>query len=270
MAAYTDATRAPRAAPTILIETVFDTLNAKAALFAIEAFFEELARCPLMSPGTITDRSGHAVGPDAEAFWNSVRTAKPSRGGPQLRARRTDLRPYSAGTRRAVSDTFICAYPNAGLPNAFGGVRRDARRHGGGDPQRTRAGLLNIVGGCCGTTPGHPRHRGASARRRAAPIAGKCRLAGLEPLNIGDDTLFVNVGERTVTGSAKFRKLITGRATMRRSAPPAGGERRPGHRRQHGRGHARRRRRDGAFLNLVATEPDIARVPLMIDSSSGR
>jgi len=277
VATYADATRAlvQGGADLILIETVFDTLNAKAALFAVRGVLEELSLdLPLIVSGTITDASGRTLsGQTAEAFWNSVRHGELLAVGLNCALGARDLRPYVQELGR-VSDTYVCAYPNAGLPNAFGEYDETPAETAAILAEFARAGLLNIVGGCCGTTPEHIRlireALGATPSRRRASPPVQCRLAGLEPLNIGDDTLFVNVGERTnVTGSAKFRKLIE--AGDYASALEI----------------AKQQVASGAqvidvnmdegmldseaamvrFLNLVATEPDIARVPLMIDSS---
>ncbi len=225
--------------------------------------------------GTITDASGRTLsGQTTEAFWNSVRHARPLAIGLNCALGARDLRPYVQELGR-VSDTYVCAYPNAGLPNAFGEYDETPAETAEILAEFARSGLLNIVGGCCGTTPTHIRLiREAVARLPAATASPtlpvQCRLAGLEPLNIGDDTLFVNVGERTnVTGSAKFRKLIE--AGDYAAALEV----------------ARQQVESGAqiidvnmdegmldseaamvrFLNLIATEPDIARVPVMIDSS---
>ncbi|MBS0364972.1 MAG: methionine synthase [Proteobacteria bacterium] len=259
----------------LLIETVIDTLNAKAAIYAVLTLFEETGiELPLGVSGTITDASGRILsGQTAQAFWNSIRHARPLFVGLNCALGGRQLRPYVAELA-AVADTYVCAYPNAGLPNAFGEYDEAPDDTAGILGEYAHAGLVNIVGGCCGTTPAHiARLRAAVAG--AAPRAVlaqpvKLRLAGLEPLDIDDSSLFVNVGERTnVTGSAKFRKLIEA------NDYPAALE------------IARQQVVSGAqvidvnmdegmldsqaamvrFLNLVAAEPDIARVPVMIDSS---
>ena len=200
----------------LLIETIFDTLNAKAAIFAVQGVFEELGvELPLIISGTITDASGRTLsGQTTEAFWNSIRHARAARGRPQLRARRDGSCGRTCRSWRASRTRYVCAYPNAGLPNAFGEYDETPQETAEILREFADVGLLNIVGGCCGTTPEHiradPRCGRKHARARAdAALPVKCRLSGLEPLNIDDDSLFVNVGERTnVTGSAKFRKLI--------------------------------------------------------------
>jgi 5-methyltetrahydrofolate--homocysteine methyltransferase len=277
VATYADATRAllQGGSDLILVETVFDTLNAKAAIFAVRTVLEELALdVPVIVSGTITDASGRTLsGQTTEAFWNSVRHGDLLAAGLNCALGAKELRQYVQELGR-VSDAYVCAYPNAGLPNAFGEYDETPEEMAAIIAEFAQSGLLNIVGGCCGTTPEHIRLMRAAvataAPRKRAPVPVKCRLAGLEPLNIGDDTLFVNVGERTnVTGSAKFRKLIE--AGDYASALEI----------------AKQQVASGAqiidvnmdegmldseaamvrFLNLVATEPDIARVPLMIDSS---
>jgi 5-methyltetrahydrofolate--homocysteine methyltransferase len=259
----------------LLIETVIDTLNAKAALYAAFKLFDELGTSvPLAVSGTITDASGRVLsGQTPEAFWNSIRHAQPLFVGLNCALGGQLLRPYVEEIAR-VADTYVCAYPNAGLPNAFGEYDEGPEETAAVLQEYGEAGLVNILGGCCGTTPEHIRRLGAGLRgrkpRRLTPAGRKCRLAGLEPLNIDEDSLFVNVGERTnVTGSAKFRKLIEA------GDYPAALE------------IARQQVANGAqvidvnmdegmldsqaamvrFLNLVAAEPDIARVPLMLDSS---
>ncbi|MCK7501836.1 MAG: homocysteine S-methyltransferase family protein [Comamonadaceae bacterium] len=199
----------------LLVETIFDTLNAKAALFAIDAVLRRASgvRLPVMISGTITDASGRTLsGQTAEAFWNSLRHARPLAVGLNCALGAEGAAPVRRGARRASPTATSRAHPNAGLPNAFGELRRDAGDDGRADrASAARAGLVNIVGGCCGTTPG--AHRAPSPRRCAACRRAPCRrssrklrLSGLEPLNIGADALFVNVGERTnVTGSRSLR-----------------------------------------------------------------
>ena len=259
----------------LLIETIFDTLNAKAAIFAVEGVFDELGvRLPLIVSGTITDASGRTLsGQTTEAFWNSIRHAQPLAVGLNCALGATQLRPYVQELAR-VADTHVGAYPNAGLPNAFGEYDETPQETAAILEEFATSGFLNIVGGCCGTTPEHIRLiRKAVEKlppRRRAALPPECRLSGLEPLNIGADTLFVNVGERTnVTGSAKFRKLIEA------NDYPAALD------------VARQQVASGAqaidinmdegmldseaamvrFLHLIAAEPDIARVPVMLDSS---
>jgi 5-methyltetrahydrofolate--homocysteine methyltransferase len=259
----------------LLVETVFDTLNAKAALFAIEAAFESRgSRLPVMISGTITDASGRTLsGQTTEAFYNSVRHARPLAVGLNCALGAKELRPYVEELAK-LAESFTSVHPNAGLPNAFGEYddtpESMARQLG----EWARSGWVNIVGGCCGTTPEHIAAIGQAlhgvAPRRPAVRAPALRLAGLEPLNVDEQSLFVNVGERTnVTGSKAFARLVL-------SGDYAGAL-----------SVARQQVENGAqvidvnmdeamldsekamttFLSLLAVEPDIARVPLMIDSS---
>ncbi|HTE42077.1 MAG TPA: methionine synthase, partial [Steroidobacteraceae bacterium] len=274
---YADATRAliEGGVDILLIETIFDTLNAKAAAFAVRQVLDELnLDLPVMISGTITDASGRTLsGQTVEAFWNSVRHVRPTTIGLNCALGAKQLRPYIAELSR-IADTYVCAYPNAGLPNAFGEYDETGAQTGDLLNDFASSGFLNVVGGCCGTTPDHIAHIKKAVEkyspRKIPEIERRCRLSGLEPLNIGADTLFVNVGERTnVTGSAKFRKLIE--ANDYNAALDV----------------ARQQVVSGAqiidvnmdegmldseaamvrFLNLIAAEPDIARVPVMIDSS---
>ena len=260
-----------------LLETVFDTLNAKAALFAIETFFEESGyRLPLMISGTVTDASGRILsGQTVEAFWNSVRHARPLTIGLNCALGAALMRPYIEELA-TLCDAFICVYPNAGLPNPMSDTGFDET------PDITSSllqefaasGLVNIAGGCCGTTPEHI-HAIAEAVKdlppRKLPVPEPMlRLSGMEAFNVGDDSLFVNVGERTnVTGSKAFARLILAEQYDEALAV------------------ARQQVENGAqvidinmdeamldsraamvrFLHLIASEPDIARVPIMIDSS---
>jgi len=275
--AYAEATHAlvQGGADLILIETVFDTLNAKAALFAVRQVLDELALdLPVMVSGTITDASGRTLsGQTTEAFWNSVRHGELFAIGLNCALGASDMRPYVAELGR-ISDRYVCAYPNAGLPNAFGEYDETPAETAAILAEFARSGLLNIVGGCCGTTPDHIRLiaeavRGVKPRSRQ-PIEVKCRLSGLEPLNISADTLFVNVGERTnVTGSAKFRKLIeagdyASALDIARQQVVAGAQIIDVNMDE---GMLDSEAAMVRFLNLIAAEPDIARVPLMIDSS---
>ena len=259
----------------LLIETIFDTLNAKAAIFACETLFEERGvRLPLIVSGTITDASGRTLsGQVVEAFWNSLRHARPFAVGLNCALGGREMRPYLAELAR-VADSLISCYPNAGLPNAFGEYDEkpeDTARVLGAFAEE---GLVNLVGGCCGTTPAH-------VARIAAAVAGKTprvpspskpllRLAGLEPLNATAELGFINIGERTnVTGSARFRDLIkagdyAAALTVARQQVESGA--------QILDVNMDEGLLDGVaamtrFLNLIAGEPDIARVPLMIDSS---
>ncbi len=275
--AYRESTRAlvEGGCDIIMIETVFDTLNAKAAIFAVKTEFDALGvALPLMISGTITDASGRTLsGQTTEAFYNSLRHAEPLSFGLNCALGPDELRQYVAELSR-IAEGFVTAHPNAGLPNAFGEYDLDAKTMAEQIGEWARAGFLNIVGGCCGTTPEHIAAMAAAvegvAPRPLPTVPVACRLSGLEPLNISGDTLFVNVGERTnVTGSAKFKRLI--KEEKYNEALDV----------------ARQQVESGAqvidinmdegmldaeaamvrFLNLIAGEPDIARVPIMIDSS---
>ncbi len=259
----------------LMIETVFDTLNAKAAIYAVQAEMEALGvALPLMISGTITDASGRTLsGQTTEAFYHSLRHAEPLSFGLNCALGPDELRQYMQELSR-ISESYVTAHPNAGLPNAFGEYDLDAATMAAQIGEWARSGFLNIVGGCCGTTPEHIAAIAAAVKNvppRVPPVlATACRLSGLEPLTIQADSLFVNVGERTnVTGSAKFRRLIKEEKY------------------QEALDVARQQVESGAqiidinmdegmldaeaamvrFLNLIAGEPDIARVPVMIDSS---
>ncbi|WP_075182828.1 methionine synthase [Pantoea sp. 1.19] len=277
VAAYRESTRALIAggADLIMIETVFDTLNAKAAIFAVQTEFDALGvTLPLMISGTITDASGRTLsGQTTEAFYNSLRHAQPLSFGLNCALGPDELRMYVAELSR-IAEGYVTAHPNAGLPNAFGEYDLDADVMAGQIGEWARAGFLNIVGGCCGTTPAH-----IAAMVRAVenvpprplptlPIA--CRLSGLEPLNIGADTLFVNVGERTnVTGSAKFKRLIK-EEKYNEALEVALQQVQSGAQLidiNMDEGMLDAEAAMVRFLNLIAGEPDIARVPIMIDSS---
>ncbi len=279
VAAYLDQARALHegGVDLFLVETIFDTLNAKAALFAIDKFFEESGvRLPLMISGTVTDASGRILsGQTVEAFWNSVRHAKPMTIGLNCALGAALMRPYIAELSK-ICDAAICVYPNAGLPNPMSDTGFDET------PPITssllkefaEAGYVNIAGGCCGTTPAHIKAIAEQVKTvapRVPPAADhKLRLSGLEPANVDETSLFVNVGERTnVTGSKAFARMILNNQFDEALAV------------------ARQQVENGAqvidvnmdeamldskaamvrFLNLVAGEPDIARVPIMIDSS---
>ena len=259
----------------LLIETIFDTLNAKAAIFAIA---DELAArgidLPVMISGTITDRSGRLLsGQTPEAFWNSIAHASPISVGLNCALGAKEMRAHIAELGR-VADTLICAYPNAGLPNEFGHYDE------GPDAMATQlgefaaSGLVNIIGGCCGTTPDHIRAiaRAVAGKtpRKIPEIAPRLRLSGLEPFTLTPEIPFVNVGERTnVTGSARFRKLVTAgdypaALAVARDQVESGAQIIDVNMDE---GLLDSEKAMTTFLNLVAAEPDIARVPVMIDSS---
>jgi 5-methyltetrahydrofolate--homocysteine methyltransferase len=259
----------------LMVETVFDTLNARAALYAIARLAEDLGEpVPVMVSGTITDASGRTLsGQTTEAFWNSIRHAKPFVMGLNCALGAEDLRPYVAELAR-VADTRVSVHPNAGLPNEFGGYDDTPEHMARVLSEFARAGYLNMVGGCCGTTPEHIRAiRDAvqpSKPRTVPSIAPTLRLAGLEALNIGPGSLFVNVGERTnVTGSAQFRKLVAaedyaGALAVARQQVENGAQIIDVNMDEGMLDSAAAMER---FLKLVAGEPDIARVPIMVDSS---
>lgn len=259
----------------ILIETIFDTLNAKAAIFATREVFEEKTiDLPVMISGTITDLSGRTLsGQTPEAFWNSVRHADPFSIGLNCALGANAMRAHLAEIS-GVADTFVCAYPNAGLPNAFGQYDETPDEMAAQIEGFMRDGLVNIVGGCCGSTPEHIRAIAAAAARhkpRAIPdIPRHMRLSGLEPFTLTEAIPFVNVGERTnVTGSAKFRKLITGgdyaAALDVARDQVANGAQIIDINMDEGLIDSGKAMVE--YLNLIAAEPDIARVPVMIDSS---
>ena len=279
VAAYLQQTRAlvEGGADVLLVETVFDTLNCKAALFAIDQFFAESGhKLPIMISGTVTDASGRILsGQTVTAFWNSVRHAKPLTVGLNCALGAALMRPYAEELSK-IADTFVCIYPNAGLPNPMSDTGFDET------PPVTssllkdfaESGFVNIAGGCCGTTPEHIKAIADAvatiAPRHIPTHLHQMRLSGLEPFVIDEDSLFVNVGERTnVTGSKAFARMILNEQYDDALAV------------------ARQQVENGAqiidinmdeamldsmaamtrFLNLIASEPDIARVPIMIDSS---
>ncbi len=259
----------------LLVETIFDTLNAKAALFAIERYFEEKhVRVPVMISGTITDASGRTLsGQTAEAFWTSMAHVKPISIGLNCALGATQLRAHIQEISR-IADTYVSAHPNAGLPNAFGEYDETPETMAAHLHEWAKSGLLNIVGGCCGTTPAHIKAiadavRGVAPRAIPSP-APLLRLSGLEPMTIGPDTNFVNVGERTnVTGSAKFAKLIlegnyNEALVVARQQVESGAQLIDVNMDE---GLLDAVHAMTTFLNLVASEPDIARVPIMVDSS---
>lgn len=259
----------------LLVETIFDTLNAKAAIFAVETLFEERGRrWPVIISGTITDASGRTLsGQVTEAFWNSVRHAQPLAIGLNCALGAEEMRPYVAELAR-IADTHVSCYPNAGLPNAFGEYDETPEHMAKLLGEFASAGLVNLVGGCCGTTPEHiaaiVETAGSATPRTPVALAPALRLAGLEAVTITDESLFVNVGERTnITGSARFKKLIKagdyGTALdVARQQVEAGA--------QVIDINMDEGMLDGVaamdrFGRLIATEPDIARVPIMVDSS---
>jgi 5-methyltetrahydrofolate--homocysteine methyltransferase len=259
----------------LLIETIFDTLNAKAAIFAVETLFDEHGRrWPVVVSGTITDASGRTLsGQVTEAFWNSVRHVQPLAVGLNCALGAEDLRPYVAELSR-VADCFVSAHPNAGLPNAFGEYDQTPEHMAGVLGEFATSGLLNIVGGCCGTTADHIAAIADAAKgvspRPVPTIAPAMRLSGLEPVTITEDSLFVNVGERTnITGSARFRKLIKDgdydTALSVAAQQVESGAQVIDVNMDEGMidGVAAMDR----FLKLIASEPDISRVPVMVDSS---
>jgi 5-methyltetrahydrofolate--homocysteine methyltransferase len=259
----------------LLIETIFDTLNAKAAIYAIADVTKERGvRLPVMISGTITDRSGRFLsGQTPEAFWNSVAHAAPVSIGLNCALGARQMRAHIAELGR-VADTMICAYPNAGLPNEFGHYDEGPEAMAAQMGEFAASGLLNIAGGCCGTTPEHI-HAIAKAvagkTPRAIPqIPPMLRLSGLEPFTLTPQIPFVNVGERTnVTGSARFRKLVTagdyaGALAVARDQVDNGAQIIDINMDE---GLLDSEKAMTTFLNLVAAEPDIARVPVMIDSS---
>jgi len=279
VAAYLEQTRAlvEGGADVLLVETVFDTLNCKAALFAIDTFFEESGKkLPIMISGTVTDASGRILsGQTVPAFWNSVRHAKPLTIGLNCALGAALMRPY-AEELSTIADTFVCIYPNAGLPNPMSDTGFDELPADTSSLLKdfAESGFINIAGGCCGTTPAHIRAIAEVikdiAPRRIPQTSHAMRLAGLEPFVIDAESLFVNVGERTnVTGSKAFARMILNEQYDAALAV------------------ARQQVENGAqiidinmdeamldsvaamtrFLNLIASEPDIARVPIMIDSS---
>ncbi|MBS9475611.1 methionine synthase [Ancylobacter radicis] len=259
----------------LLIETIFDTLNAKAAVFAIERLFEERGiRLPVMISGTITDLSGRTLsGQTATAFWYALRHASPfsigfncALGAKEMRAHIDDL--------SRLADTFVCAYPNAGLPNEFGLYDESPEAMAKLVGEFAASGLVNIVGGCCGTTPDHIRAIADAVAPHAPRVVPKVeprlRLSGLEPFELTSIIPFVNVGERTnVTGSARFRKLITNgdytaALAVARDQVESGAQVIDINMDE---GLLDSEKAMVTFLNLLAAEPDIARVPIMVDSS---
>jgi 5-methyltetrahydrofolate--homocysteine methyltransferase len=275
--AYTESTLAliEGGCDLILVETIFDTLNAKAAVFAISGVFEQLGyKLPVMISGTITDASGRTLsGQTTEAFYNSLRHIEPISFGLNCALGPDELRQYVSELSR-ISETFVSAHPNAGLPNAFGEYDLEAKEMASHIKEWAESGFLNLVGGCCGTTPAHIRamyNVVKGVKPRVIPeIEVACRLSGLEALTISKSSLFQNVGERTnVTGSARFKRLILEELYDEALDVAL-------HQVEAGADiidinmdeamldslYAMKR-----FLNLCASEPDISRVPIMVDSS---
>ncbi|MFZ5623072.1 MAG: methionine synthase, partial [Gemmatimonadota bacterium] len=259
----------------LMVETIFDTLNAKAALFAIEEVFTARGeRVPVMISGTITDASGRTLsGQTTEAFWNSVAHARPLSIGFNCAVGAKDLRPYVQELSR-IAGVHVSTHPNAGLPNEFGGYDETPEYMAGILGEFARSGLVNIVGGCCGTTPAHIRAIAEAVRgvppRVLPEIPRRTRLAGLEPLTIGPESVFVNIGERTnVTGSAKFAKLVLNgefeaALDVARQQVESGAQMIDVNMDE---GLLDSKAAMQTFLRLIASEPDIARVPVMVDSS---
>ncbi|MFI3274866.1 methionine synthase [Vibrio sp.] len=275
--AYSESTRAliKGGSDLILIETIFDTLNAKACAFAVESVFEEVGiTLPVMISGTITDASGRTLsGQTTEAFYNALRHVKPISFGLNCALGPDELREY-VGEMSRISESFVSAHPNAGLPNAFGEYDLSPEDMAEHVKEWAESGFLNLIGGCCGTTPEHIRQMAEAVEgvtpRQLPDLPVSCRLSGLEPLTIAKESLFVNVGERTnVTGSARFKRLI--KEELYDEALSV----------------AREQVENGAqiidinmdegmldaeacmvkFLNLCASEPEISKVPVMVDSS---
>ncbi|MEG3222650.1 methionine synthase [Vibrio gigantis] len=275
--AYSESTRAliKGGSDLILIETIFDTLNAKACAFAVESVFEEVGiSLPVMISGTITDASGRTLsGQTTEAFYNALRHVKPISFGLNCALGPDELREY-VGEMSRISESYVSAHPNAGLPNAFGEYDLSPEDMAEHVKEWAESGFLNLIGGCCGTTPEHIRQMAEAVEgvtpRQLPDLPVSCRLSGLEPLTIAKESLFVNVGERTnVTGSARFKRLI--KEELYDEALSV----------------AREQVENGAqiidinmdegmldaeacmvkFLNLCASEPEISKVPVMVDSS---
>jgi 5-methyltetrahydrofolate--homocysteine methyltransferase len=263
-------------ADVLLVETIFDTLNAKAALVAIDEVSQELGvSLPLMISVAITDASGRTLsGQTVDAFWTSVRHADPLTVGVNCSLGATDMRPYVAELAR-IADTYVSSYPTAGLPNAFGEYDELPETTGRLLGEFARSGIVNLLGGCCGTTPEHVRAIAEAVREappRELPVQTEryTRFSGLEPLTIRPESNFQMIGERTnVTGSARFRKLIEAE-DLEAALEVALDQVRNGANildvnMDEGMLDSEACMR--TFLDLIATEPEIARSPLMIDSS---
>ena len=274
---YTESTRGliEGGADIILIETIFDTLNAKAAIFAVEQVFtEDERRLPVMISGTITDASGRTLsGQTTEAFYNALRHIQPISIGLNCALGPDQLRQYVEELSR-ISETAVSAHPNAGLPNEFGQYDLEPEEMAQKIGEWAGSGFLNIVGGCCGTSPDHIRAIAEVARQhppRAIPdIPKACRLSGLEPVNIDSNSLFVNVGERAnVTGSARFKRLIL-EEKFDEALDVCQQQVENGAQIidiNMDEGMLESKQAMVRFLNLIASEPEIAKLPIMIDSS---
>jgi 5-methyltetrahydrofolate--homocysteine methyltransferase len=276
-AAYTEALRGliDGGSDIVLVETIFDTLNAKAALFAIDEYFEQQGRSwPVMISGTITDASGRTLsGQTVEAFWNSLRHIEPISFGFNCALGAKELRPHIEEIA-GLANCHINTHPNAGLPNEFGEYDESPAAMAAEIEEWAQSGYLNIIGGCCGTTPEHIEAIAEAVSkyppRQPATTAPACRLSGLEPFNIKADSLFANVGERTnVTGSARFKRLILeeqyDEAISVALEQVENGAQVVDVNMDEGMLDGEQAM--ATFLNLMASEPDIARVPVMIDSS---
>ncbi len=277
VAAYTEATQGliDGGVDIILIETIFDTLNAKAAIFAVEQVFETIGyKLPVMISGTITDASGRTLsGQTVAAFWHSLKHVEPISFGFNCALGAKELRQH-IDELASIADTHVSAHPNAGLPNEFGEYDESPEAMAKEIEDWAACGYLNIIGGCCGTSPAHIKAIVDAVQkyppRKIPTIEKQCRLAGLEPMSIGSDTLFVNVGERTnVTGSAAFKRLIidgdfeTALEVAKQQV-------------ENGaqiidinmdEGMLESKDAMVRFLMLIAAEPDIAKIPIMLDSS---
>ncbi|PLW75562.1 methionine synthase [Cohaesibacter celericrescens] len=262
-------------ADALTVETIFDTLNAKAALFAVEEVFEERGmRWPVIVSGTITDKSGRTLsGQTAEAFYHSISHVKPFAVGLNCALGAAELRQHVDSLSR-VAETLVSTYPNAGLPNEFGEYDESPEHMAGLLEGFARDGLINIVGGCCGTTPDHIRAIAEVVKkyptREVPKLAPYMHLSGLEPFTLTPETNFVNIGERTnVTGSAKFRRLITegdyeAALDVARQQVESGAQIIDVNMDE---GLLDSEEAMTTFLNLIVAEPDISRVPIMVDSS---
>ena len=275
--AYTEAVRGmcDAGVDIILIETIFDTLNAKAAIFAVENYFDVLGyKLPVMISGTITDASGRTLsGQTAAAFWNSLSHVDPISIGFNCALGATELRQYIEEVSN-IADTHISAHPNAGLPNEFGEYDETPEEMAKELGEWAEQGYLNIIGGCCGTSPEYIKAIVDEVQkyqpRKIPDLEKQCRLAGLEPQNITPDSLFVNVGERTnVTGSARFKRLIV-EGDFETALEVAKEQVENGAQIidiNMDEGMLESKEAMVRFLHLIASEPDIAKVPIMLDSS---